>query len=214
MVPLFYNGTKLIVRLLLFLLTCQQVKGRENIPSRGPIIIVANHLSLADPPLLGASVNLRLVFMGKEELFHYRFLKYVVRGLGAIPMRRRRMLRKSLHQAEQVLARGQALALFPEGARSHNGQLHPGFPGPALIALRSAAPVLPVGITGTEKIKGLAWLLRRPPITVNIGRPFYLTPIGSNPTKKELTEHVNFIMWKIAALLPVEYRGCYVKQGY
>jgi len=212
-VPLLYNGTKLIVRLLLFLLTCWQVKGRENIPSRGPIIIVANHLSLADPPLLGASVNLRLVFMGKEELFHYRFLKYVVRGLGAIPMRRRRMLRKSLHQAEQILARGQALALFPEGARSHNGQLRPGFPGPALIALRSAAPVLPVGITGTEKIKGFTWLLRRPSITVNIGRPFYLTPSGSNPTKKELTEHVNSIMWNIAALLPVEYRGYYARQG-
>ena len=149
--------------------------------------------------------------MGKEELFNYRFLKYVVRGLGAIPMHRRRMLRKSLHQAEQVLARGQTLALFPEGARSHNGQLRPGFPGTALIAMRSAAPIIPVGITGTEKIKGLAWLLRRPQITVNIGRSFYLTPIGSNPTKKQLTEHVNFIMGRISALLPVEYQGCYAK---
>ncbi len=135
MVSLLYNVTKLIVRLLFFLLTCHQVKGRENIPSRGPIIIVSNHLSMADPFLLGASINLRLVFMAKEELFHYIFSKYIVRGLGAIPMRRGRMFRRSLYQAEQILACGQALALFPEGARSRNGQLHPGFPGPAFMDL-------------------------------------------------------------------------------
>jgi 1-acyl-sn-glycerol-3-phosphate acyltransferase len=208
-VSLLYNSTKLIFRLLFFLLTCHKVKGEENIPSRGPVMIVANHFSMADPFLLGASINLRLVFVAKEELFHYMFSKHIVHGLGAIPMRRKQMLRKSLHQAVQTLARGQALAIFPEGARSRDCQLHQALPGPALIALRSGAPVLPIGITGTEKLKSFTWFLRRPMITVNIGHPFYLTPIDSRATKKELAEHVDCIMQNIAELLPLEYRGYY-----
>ena len=155
--PWLYNAVKVMVRMLLLLLTSWQIKGGENIPGRGQLIIVANHLSLADPPVLGASVSRRAVFMAKEELFHYTFLGCIVRSLGAIPVRRGRMSRRLLGQAEQILAQGQALVLFPEGARSRSGQLRPAFPGPALIALRSGAPVLPVGITGIEKIRGVAW---------------------------------------------------------
>jgi 1-acyl-sn-glycerol-3-phosphate acyltransferase len=75
--------------------------------------------------------------------------------------------------------------------------------------LRSGVPVIPVGITGTEKIKGLGWIFHRPRITVNIGRPFSPPQVNGRLTKAELTELTDSIMERIAELLPAEYRGKY-----
>ena len=207
----FYYVARVIVRMLLMLLTRWQVKGRENIPNQGPLLIVANHLHLADPPLLGVSLGRKVVFMAKEELFRSRFSSYFMGGFGAFPVHRGRLDKKALRQADQVLAQGLALATFPEGTRSRSGQLKPAFSGSALIALRSGAPILPVGITGTEKLKGIAWL-SRPQITVNIGHPFYLPTINSKLTKVKLAELTNYIMEHIAELLPLEYRGNYGRE--
>jgi len=99
--------------------------------------------------------------------------------------------------------------MFPEGTRSHGARLRRAFPGSALIALRSGVPILPIGVAGTEKIRGVAWLLRRPQITVHIGHPFHLPPVSSKLTKAELAELTNYIMEHIAELLPLEYRGHY-----
>jgi 1-acyl-sn-glycerol-3-phosphate acyltransferase len=101
--------------------------------------------------------------------------------------------------------------MFPEATRSKNARLQRAFPGSALIAMRSGVPVLPVGISGTEKIKGMSWILRRPRITVNIGRPFYL-PASSRLTRAELIENTDLIMERIAELLPPKYRGVYGKR--
>ena len=205
----FYYVGRIIVRMLFILLTRWQVKGRENVPSQGPLLIVANHLNLTDPPLLGVCLGRKVIFMAKEELFRSRFSAYFVGSFGSFPVHRGKLDRKAMRQSEQVLADGLALVMFPEATRSKSGQLQPAFPGSALIALRSGAPILPVGIAGTEKIKGMAWILRRPRITVNIGHPFYLPPIGSKLTKEELASHTDFIMERIAELLPPEYRGNY-----
>ncbi len=202
-----------MVRVLLFLLTRWQVKGKENIPSQGPVLIIANHLNLADPPLLAVSLGRKAVFMAKKELFRNRFSSYFIRGFGAFPVHRGQLDRKALRQAEQLLADGMALITFPEGTRSKSGQLQSAFSGSALVALRSGVPILPIGISGTEKIKGVAWWLRRPELTVNIGRPFHLPPASSKLTKVELAELTNFMMGHIAELLPPKYRGNYAGQG-
>jgi len=212
-VPWFYYVGRLMVRMLFLLLTRWRVKGRENVPSQGPVLVVANHLNLADPPLLGVSLGRKMVFMAKKELFRFRFLGYFIRGFGAFPIHRGRLDRKALRQAEQILADGLALVMFPEGMRSRSGRLRPAFPGSALLALRCGVPILPIGITGTEKIKGVVWLLRRPEITVNIGHPFHLPPASSKLTKAELTKLTNYMMGRIADLLPQEYRGSYAKRG-
>ncbi len=211
--PWFYYVGRLIVRILLLLLTRWQVRGRENIPSQGPLLVVVNHLHLADPPLVAVSLGRKAIFMAKEELFRSRFSSYFVGSFGAFPVYRGQLDRKALRQAEKVLADGLALVMFPEATRSKNAQLQPAFPGSALIAWRSGVPILPVGITGTERIKGVTWWLRRPKITVNIGRPFHLPPVSSKLTKTELAELTNYIMGHIAELLPVEYRGNYAEQG-
>ena len=77
----------------------------------------------------------------------------------------------------------------------------------ALIACRSGVPVLPIGITGTEQIKGITWIFRRPRVTVNIGHPFYLTSDNGKLSKEELSGQADSIMWQIAELLPQKYRG-------
>lgn len=171
--------------------------------------MVVNHLNLADSPLVAVSLGRKAIFMAKEELFRSRFSSYFVGKFGAFPVHRGQLDRKAMREAERVLAEGLALVMFPEARRSKNAQLQPAFPGSALIALHSGAPVLPVAITGTERIKGAAWLLRRPRITVNIGQPFHLPPVNGKLSKPELAELTNFIMGHIAELLPVEYRGIY-----
>jgi 1-acyl-sn-glycerol-3-phosphate acyltransferase len=103
--------------------------------------------------------------------------------------------------------------MFPEGKRSRSAQLQPALSGSALIAVHSGAPILPVGITGTEKMKGLAWILHRPQITVNIGQPFSMPSVNGKLTKDELARLTRYIMERIAELLPRKYGGNYAKKG-
>jgi len=205
-VPWFYYVATTMMRILLLLFTRWQVKGKENMPNQGPLLVVANHLHLADPPLVAVSLGRKAIFMAKEELFRSRFSSYFVGGFGAFPVHRGQLDRKAMRQAERVFAEGLALVMFPEATRSKNAKLQSAFPGSALIAVRSGVPILPIGITGTERIKGVAWLLQRPQITVNIGPSFHLPPVNGKLTKKELAELTNYVMGHIAELLPVEYR--------
>jgi len=209
--PWFFDVARVIVRMLLFLFTDWQVRGRENVPSEGAVIVVANHINLTDPPILGVSLGRKTVFMAKKEVFHSRFLSYFLRGCGVFPVHRGQLDREALRQANQLLTRGLALIMFPEGSRSKTTQLQPAFPGSALIALRNGVPILPVGIAGTEKIKGKAWLLRRPRVIINIGHLFSPPPVGGKLTKVELARLTNSIMARIAELLPLEYRGHYAE---
>ncbi len=173
--------------------------------------MVCNHLSLADPPLLAYSIDRKMIFMAKEELFRYGPLTYFIKNFGAFPVRRGKMNLEAFRRAEEVLAQHLALAIFPEGMRSRSGALKEALPGVALLAKRSGAPVLPVGISGSERIKGLTWLMRRPAVNINIGQIFYpkLTPdrIERNPLRGATSD----IMEHIAELLPAAYRGIYAK---
>lgn len=179
------------------------------------MLIVANHVSMADPVLIGAALSRKVAFMAKEELFRSAFSRFFVSSFGAFPVSRGRIDRRALSQANRLLAEGQVLVMFPEGRRSLNHQLQPALPGSALIASRSGVLVLPVGISGSEKIKGIAWWLRRPRISVNIGQPFSLAPAGGNSklTKVELAGLTDAVMSRIAELLFPEYRGNYAKRG-
>lgn len=210
--PWFYYVGRLIARMALLLTRCQ-VKGKENVPSRGPLLVVANHLNLADPPIIAVSLGRKTIFMAKEELFQSRFSRYFIGNGGAFPVRRGQLDRKALRQAKTVLDKGLALVMFPEGSRSKDTRLQPAFPGSALIALRNDTPILPIGITGTERIKGPTWLFRRPRLTVNIGHPFRLPRADGKLSKTELTRLTNFMMERIEELLPAEYRGNFIEAG-
>jgi 1-acyl-sn-glycerol-3-phosphate acyltransferase len=207
--PWFYYIARGLLIGLFKLLTRWQVRGRENVPKEGPVLVVANHLNLADPPLLGVSLDRKVIFMAKEELFRSSVSSYFVRGLGSFPVHRGRLDRQALRSSQRVLTDGLALAMFPEATRSRSARLKTAMPGSALIAYRSGVPILPVGITGTEHIKGLGCLFRRLRLTVTIGQPFSLPPVDGKLTREKLVEYTDLIMQRIAELLPPQYRGVY-----
>jgi len=207
--PWFYYIARGLLIGLFKLLTRWQVKGRENVPKEGPVLVVANHLNLADPPLLGVSLNRKVIFMAKEELFRSRITAYFLGGFGSFPVHRGKLDRQALRSSQQVLADGLALAMFPEASRSRSARLKKAMPGSALIACRSGVPILPVGIIGTEQLRGVGFLFRRPRVTINIGQPFSLPPVEGKLTREKLVEYTDLIMRRIAELLPPQYHGVY-----
>ena len=204
---------RVLARVIIFLRTRRRVTGIENVPKQGALLIVSNHLTYVDQFFISVSLNRKVVFMAKEELFRSRVIRPLAHAFGAFPVRRGGMDRKAVQQANQILDSGQALAMFPVGMRSRTAQLQPAYPGSALIALHNSVPILPIGITGLEHAtKGMVWGLRhRPEVTVNIGRPFYLPPVSDKLTKAELAKLADYIMEHIAELLPPKYRGHYAK---
>jgi 1-acyl-sn-glycerol-3-phosphate acyltransferase len=204
----YYFGRGLI-RTALFLIARWEVKGRENVPEGGPMLIVSNHLHIADPPIVAASIPLRLVFMAKEELWESRWSRFWVENFGAFPVRRGGLERGTLRAAEEWIKRGVSVVIFPEGGRSPSASLRSALPGAALMARRLKVPILPVGISGTDKFNHMWWALRhRPRVTVTIGRPFS-SPMDGKPTREQRQETMEHIMKNIAALLPPQYRGVY-----
>jgi 1-acyl-sn-glycerol-3-phosphate acyltransferase len=211
----YYFG-RVMIRILVFPLASWEVKGRENISVKGPFLVVCNHLHLADSPIVAASLPLKSVFMAKEDLWQNGWWsQFWVENFGAFPVSRGGVDREAVRRAENWLKKDVSLIMFPEGERSKNARLQVALPGAALIAMRTGVPVLPVSISGTEKLKNmrlkpLMWcVFHRPKITVNIGQPFCPPPADGKLPKEQRKALMNDIMGKIAALLPPEYRGVY-----
>lgn len=205
----YYFGRGLI-RFLVFFFAFWKVKGKENLPKDGPVLIVCNHLCIADPPMVAASLPLKCKIMAKEELWHNRWSRYWVSNFGAFPVRRGSIDTEAIRSAERALKEGFSVIMFPEGKRSEHASMEPALPGAALIASRVKVPILPVSITGSENLARLvSCFFRHPKITITIGRPFELPPHKSRITREQRREMADFIMRKIAEILPPEYRGVY-----
>ncbi len=208
-----YRFLKLIAHFLVFISMRPTVKGRDNLPAAGPFLLVSNHLSVADPVLLGAKIGQRVIFMAKEELFRNKLIAYFIRSFGALPVYRGRSNRDALHQSSAILKSGRILGMFPEGTRSPSGSLIQGQPGAALIAYHNKIKIVPVSIIGTEKIRGKEWLFHRPRVLMTIGEPFYLPEIGQSLRREQIFELTAIIMRRIASLLPEEYKGQYSNES-
>jgi len=208
----YYFGRGLI-RVLAFPFGGWKVRGTDNIPDQGPYLIISNHLHLADPPIVGASIKHKSVFIAKEELFKHRWSCFWVKNFGAFPVRRGGVDRNVIYQAEGWVKRGVSVVMFPEGTRSPNGTMQPALPGAVLIATRLNIPIVPVGITGSDKLRSLKrafW--HHPMITVNIGKPFTLPPVEGKLTKDKRRELTRIMMGHVADLLPPEYQGIYARR--
>jgi 1-acyl-sn-glycerol-3-phosphate acyltransferase len=187
------------------------VAGAADIPRRGGLIIVSNHLDYADPGVLLARVPRRAVFLAMKDLFDWPVVGLLPRLLGALPVDPRRAEIASLRAALRALDQGLALIVFPEGERSKTGGLQRGFAGAALLAYHAGVPIVPVAITGTER-PSWPWVLLLPllgpKVTVRFGAPFRLAPVERVDTRAAEVG-IDLIMRRIAELLPAAYRGMY-----
>jgi 1-acyl-sn-glycerol-3-phosphate acyltransferase len=204
-----YYVLKYIAWFVIFLTMRYHRQGIENIPQGGAFLIVANHLSVSDPVIIGLSLHRRVTFLAKEELFKNPLSRYFVSSFGALPVYRGKSSRDTLHKAFAVLENGSVLAMFPEGRRSPTGQMISPQPGSALIAYHNKAKIVPVGVYGTEVIRGFKWIFKRPSVYIKIGEPFYLPYSSKALNREQLAGHSVLIMQHIAALIPQNYRGSF-----
>ncbi len=166
-----YGITRVIVRIVVPLLGGITVRGAENIPARGPVILAPNHRAYMDPPYLSLVTRRQLRMMAKEELFHNALFGRYLRAMSAFPVKRGTADRAALKRAAAVLKAGRVLGIFPEGKRSDSGTLSPGEKGFALIARQTGAPIVPVALEGTDRVLPKHGRLHRAHVTATIGVP-------------------------------------------
>jgi 1-acyl-sn-glycerol-3-phosphate acyltransferase len=201
------GGLRFLVRTLA---RCE-VNGQENIPAGGPLLVVFNHLAHLDGPLVLSWMPFEVEAIALADLYRVPVTGQILRLYGAIPVHRDAYDRQVLAQALQVLAAGKVLALAPEARQSPTLTMERGRLGAAYLALRSGAPLLPIGITGTETVYSALRHLQRPRLALNIGVPFSLSgPLARGAQRRaQLEDGREQIMRRIATLLPPEYRGVY-----
>jgi len=160
------------------------VEGREYVPRTGPVIFAANHLSAVDSFLIPILAPRLVTFIAKAEYYEQPgldgfLMRKALAALGTVPVPRGeyRAAQAALDSALEVLRQGKAFGIHPEGSRSRDGRLYRGRVGVAWLALASGAPVVPVGLIGTEKMMPVGgWLPRRVPVTVRFGKPMSFDP--------------------------------------
>ncbi|QBD79466.1 1-acyl-sn-glycerol-3-phosphate acyltransferase [Ktedonosporobacter rubrisoli] len=201
---LFYEVLRYLIIFVMSLIARVRLRGRYNIPRKGPYIIAANHLSWMDIPLIPAFIPGKVVYMAKEEAF-YSKVGWLVRFLGAFPVKRHEADRQAIRAASEQLKAGKKFIIFPEGTRSTTRTMAKGFAGLGMIALRAGVPVLPVAIWGSENaLKKLG-----AEITISYGKPILLKPKGPKITREDIDDTTEEIMRQIATMLPPQYRGVY-----
>jgi 1-acyl-sn-glycerol-3-phosphate acyltransferase len=189
-----------------------QVLGKENIPSSGPVIVCANHFGTPDPPLIPAFIrHIECHSMAKIELFDNPLLRLILVLYKAFPVVRHRPDRKALNKALSLLQQGKGVVVYPEGTRSSDGRLKNPEPGVGYLVLKSAAPVLPVGISGTNECmpKG-RYIPKRVPVRISFGVPFIIKNRWPDGHRVSYEQAAELIMAKIAEQLPEENRGMFV----
>src|SRR6266566_6636642 len=171
--PFLYHAIRWFAIFVFHLTSRIRLRGLYNVPRQGAFIIASNHLAWTDIPLVPLHLHRKVVYMAKEEYFSSK-LAWLVRFLGAFPVKRGEADRQALRAAEQQLKKGNILVIFPEGTRSKTHTLATAHAGLGMIALRSNVPVVPVAVWGSEKVLKKF----RPRVNVIYGEPTTFRPKG------------------------------------
>ena len=172
------------------------VDGRENLPADGPTLIACNHVAFIDPLLVAVAALPRAVWtMGKEELFGSRLLEAWLSRIGGFPVRRQSPDVWAVRMGRDLLARGEALLIFPEGGVTRTGHMAPGFSGAGYFATRPDVTVVPAAIWDSQMLKG--------PVRIRFGAPIPVDDIRESPRAGRNRRAVERIMWHVSGLVPL-----------
>lgn len=182
----------------------------SRIPAAGPLILVTNHVNFLDAPVMYTSLQPRpMTAFAKIESWDSPWMGRLFDLWKVIPIHRGAADITAMRKGLQALQQGKILAISPEGTRSGNGRLLPGHPGMIPVALHSGAPLLPVVFYGHDRFRNDFRNLRRTEFHISVGEPFYLELPVKKLTHEMRQEITDEIMFRLAELLPVEYRGTY-----
>ncbi len=183
----------------------------EKIPTRGPLIIVGNHINFLEVPLMYTHLQPRpLTGFAKSEAWHNPFLAFLFDRWDIIPLRRGEADIAAFQEGLRALDANKILVLSPEGTRSGDGRLQRAHAGVVLLALRREdVPILPVVFYGNEQLEENLKHLRRTDFHVVVGDPFFVDPGDVKVTRTVRRKIVDEIMYQMAGLLPPAYRGYY-----
>lgn len=183
--------------------------GFDSIPPRGPLIIITNHTGQVEVPVFATMLQPRQITgWGKAEAFENLFLKWVFGAWDIIPVHRGEADMTALKSALRMLEEGRIFGVAPEGTRNKTGILRRGLPGAAVLALKSGAPIMPVVHWGGEVYMKNLKVFKRTEFHIRVGEPFYIKVEGkvSGEMRQEI---VDDMMYKIAEMIPEQYRGEY-----
>jgi 1-acyl-sn-glycerol-3-phosphate acyltransferase len=198
---MLYAILKPIARALAWLLCRIEGRGVDRVPARGPVLLVANHSSVLDPPLVGCVARRRLSFLAKAELFGIPLFGRLIHALNARPVRREGSDPGALRTALRTLQEERALLVFPEGTRGEDGTLRPAKPGAGMLAVLSGAAVVPVYIQGSGRVWPRGRALPRPgKVIVTFGPPLHFESRDSGDRKAQYEAASAAMMDAIRAL--------------
>jgi 1-acyl-sn-glycerol-3-phosphate acyltransferase len=200
---IFFKSVRVIARNIVKMIFSVRIDGLENIPKKGPAIMVSNHLSFLDAIILGMFFPRNIWFMAKNSQFYNSFLFWFLRISGAFPVRRYTIDGQAVRNVIRILDAGHIIGIFPEGERSWDGRMLPFKYGCQRLILALNYPVIPVGISGAYELMP-RWTakIKRVPVRVNIGAPvkFEHIPV-SMQTEEKIQEASNQLRAYIVGLM-------------
>ena len=216
-IPLRFKITrptvKAVFRSIFHILGSVKVIGRENIPYGKPYVVAMNHVSIFDPPLIGAFWPESLEIIGAADVFDKPGQGQVLKIYGVIPVHRGDYDRALLTKIVRIIKSGFPLLIAPEGGRSHVPAMRRAKSGVAYIVEQTGVPVVPVGLVTTEDFWQRAKRRENPQLEMRIGKPIILPEITVKGNERHEARQFNadLVMRHLAGLLPVEYRGVYAE---
>ncbi len=187
----FYRFIQILLRTIVFRYFRLRHRGREHLETAGPLILAPVHRSNLDAPLIGGLSDRSLAALSKESLFGSRPFAWIISALGAFPVARGSADRDALKSAQELLEGGASMIVFPEGTRQSGPSVGEMFDGPAFLAARTGAKVVPIGIAGTEDaMPSGAKFPRRTRVAMIIGEP--LSPPTSESGRISLSQRKAF----------------------
>ena len=203
---------RFLIRILLNIIARFEIRGKENVPLTGGMILAANHIGILDIIMVYYGIDRTDLFIPVAEKWEkIGWIRWLGKHLNFLFVDRFNPDLKAMRKMIALMQEGKCLAIAPEGTRSPTGSLIEGKPGVAFLAARSGFPVVPIAITGTEDkvILENVKRFRKSTITLTSTKPFIIPPLHKEDRDAALQKSTDEIMCQIAALLPEKYRGVY-----